>query len=51
MVNVYTLVQCYTIIYNGIGTVFSAAMFCFSFNVYYANYVKKLYVAPPSVLF
>ena len=51
MVNVNTLVWYYTIIYSGIGIVFGMAMFLFSFNVYYTFYVKKLYVAPPSVLF
>ena len=48
MTLVYTLVQHYIIIYNGIGTVFGVAMFCFSFCGYY---VRKLYVALPSVLF
>ena len=50
IVNVYTLVQHYTTTYSEIGTAFSVAMLCFLFNVYYVNYIKKLYVAPPSVL-
>ena len=45
---VYVLVQHYTITHYGIGIDLSAAKFCFLFYVYY---VRKLYVAPPSVLF
>ena len=40
MLLVYILVWHYTIMYYGIGIVFGAAMFCFSFHVYY---VRKLY--------
>ena len=43
---VYTLVQHFTIVYYGTGIIFGVAMFCFSIHVYY---VRKLYVAPPSV--
>ena len=45
---VYVLVWHYIITYYGIGIVSGVAMFCFSIHVYY---VRKLYVAPPSVLF
>ena len=43
------LVWHYNIIHNGIGVISSAAMF--SFFAYCLHQVKKLYVAPPCVLF
>ena len=49
-INVYILVQYYTIIYSGNGTVFGMALFVNNIHTI-TLYVKELYVAPPSVLF